>query len=201
MRMLLLNARRRQDCNAMASWLCARRRPMQLARLLAGLAVLLLSACTGVPEGLKPVGGFEVRRYLGQWYEIARFDHRFERGLTDVSATYSLREDGGINVVNRGYDRKRGKWQEASGRAYFLGSPHTGSLKVSFFGPFYGGYHVIALDREAYRYAVVSGPSRDYLWILARERQLPEPLLKSLVAQARQAGFDTSQLIYVAHTR
>lgn len=174
---------------------------VQPARPLAALGMLLRSACTGIPEGLKPVEGFELNRYLGQWHEIARLDHSFERGLNNVTATYILRKDGGVNVTNRGYDAKRGQWQEARGRAYFLGSPQTASLKVSFFRPFYGGYHVIALDRDAYRYAVVSGPTREYLWILARDKQLPEALLKSLVAQARQASFATQNLIYVAQNR
>lgn len=169
---------------------------MKLHLLAPSLVLLLVSACTGVPKGLEPVEGFDFKRYLGQWHEIARLDHSFERGLTEVSATYSLREDGGIDVVNRGYDSKRGQWSEARGRAYFLGSPQTASLKVSFFGPFYGGYHVIALDRENYRHALVSGPSRNYLWILARDKQLPEATLKSLVAQAKQAGFAVEGLIY-----
>ncbi|MGA7179421.1 MAG: lipocalin family protein [Thiobacillaceae bacterium] len=173
----------------------------QPARLLAALGVLLLSACTGIPEGLKPVEGFDLHRYLGQWYEIVRLDHSFERGLNNVTATYTLRKDGGIDVTNRGYDPKRSQWQEAKGRAYFLGSPLTASLKVSFFRPFYGGYHVIGLDREAYRYALVSGPTRDYLWILARDKQMPEAVLRSLVAQARQAGFATQNLIYVKQDR
>lgn len=172
---------------------------MKLRLPAAGFALLLVSACTGVPKGLEPVPGFQLERYLGQWHEIARLDHSFERGLTDVSAIYSLREDGGIDIVNRGYDPRRGQWEEARGRAYFLGSPQTASLKVSFFGPFYGGYHVIALDRKDYRHALVSGPSRKYLWILARDRQLPEATLKSLVAQARQAGFAVDELIYVEH--
>lgn len=159
--------------------------------------LVLVSACTGVPKGLEPVQGFQLDRYLGQWHEIARLDHSFERGLTAVSATYSLREDGGINVINHGYDPGRGQWREASGRAYFLGSPQTASLKVSFFGPFYGGYHIIALDRENYGYAMISGPSRDYLWILARDRQLPQATLETLVAQAKQSGFATDALIYV----
>ena len=170
---------------------------MKLRLIAANFSLLLASACTGVPDGLKPVDGFELQRYLGQWHEIARLDHSFERGLTDVSATYSLREDGGIDVLNLGFDPKRGQWSEAKGRAYFLGSPQTASLKVSFFGPFYGGYHVIALDSDAYHYALISGSSREYLWILARDKQLPEATLKSLVAQARQAGFDTDKLIYV----
>lgn len=171
---------------------------MKPSLFIAALA-LLLSACTGIPEGLKPVHGFEIDRYLGQWHEIARLDHSFERGLTDVSATYTLRNDGGIDVLNRGFDPQRGKWSEAKGRAYFLDSPQIASLKVSFFGPFYGGYHVIALDREAYRYALISGPSRDYLWILARESKLPAATLESLVAKAHAAGFETEKLIYVEH--
>lgn len=172
---------------------------MKLRLLASGLALLLLSACAGIPKGLAPVQGFEIDRYLGQWHEIARLDHSFERGLIDVSATYSPREDGGIRVLNRGYDPERGQWKEIEGRAYFLDGPQTASLKVSFFGPFYGGYHVIALDRENYRHALVSGPSREYLWILARERELPAKTLASLVAQARQAGFPVDRLIYVKH--
>jgi apolipoprotein D and lipocalin family protein len=175
--------------------------PLAFSSLLAGLFLFLVSACNSIPEGLDAVNEFELNRYLGQWHEIARLDHSFERGLTDVSATYTLRDDGGVKVVNRGFNPSKGKYEEAEGRAYFLGSPQTASLKVSFFGPFYGGYHVIALDRENYGYALVSGPSRDYLWILARDKQLPEPILKLLTDKARQAGFDTSKLIYVSHTR
>ncbi len=162
-----------------------------------GLLLILVSACTGVPKGLEPVQGFQLDRYLGEWHEIARLDHSFERGLTNVSATYSLRGDGGINVINRGYDSKRGQWNEARGRAYFLGSPQTASLKVSFFGPFYGGYHVIALDRENYRYAMISGPSREFLWILGRDKELPHTTLETLVAQAKRSGFETDALIYM----
>lgn len=164
------------------------------------LFALLLAGCTGVPEGLQPVRDFDLERYLGTWYEIARLDHAFERGLTDVTASYSRRSDGGINVFNRGWDSAKATWREARGRAYFLKGPNVASLKVSFFGPFYGGYHVFALDPH-YRWALVSGPSRDYLWILARTPNLPEPLLLELVDKARQAGFDTAKLIYPTHTR
>jgi apolipoprotein D and lipocalin family protein len=157
--------------------------------------VLLLAGCTGVPEGIEPVRGFDAQRYLGTWHEIARLDHRFERGLTAISASYTARDDGGIEVFNRGYDSARGAWREARGRAYFTGSPEVASLKVSFFGPFYGGYHVFALDPD-YQWAVVSGPNRNYLWILARQPVLPADLLSQLVERARQAGFDTDALIY-----
>jgi len=159
------------------------------------LWVLTLAGCTGVPEGVQPVRGFDLARYLGTWHEIARLDHSFERGLTQVTATYRLRDDGGIDVLNRGYDPLKQIWKEADGRAYFIGEPQVASLKVSFFGPFYGGYHVFALDPD-YRWALISGPSREYFWILAREKSLPPATLSKLLEKARQAGFDTRSLIY-----
>lgn len=158
---------------------------------------LLLGGCTGLPEGVRPVSGFQLHRYLGTWYEIARLDHAFERGLTAVSATYSLRGDGGVAVLNRGYDGTTAEWKEAKGRAYFLEGPEVGSLKVSFFGPFYGGYHVFALDPD-YRWALVAGYDHDYFWILAREPQLPEATLAGLLERARNAGFATERLIFPA---
>ena len=170
--------------------------------ILAVLLLVTLAACsTTPPEGVRPVTPFDINRYLGQWYEIARLDHSFERGLSDVSATYALREDGSVNVINRGYDLKRQDWKEAVGRALFIGDPGTGSLKVSFFGPFYGGYHVIALDQQDYRWSLVAGPSRDYLWILARDKVLPADVREQLLAKAKAAGFATEQLIWVEHTR
>ena len=169
-------------------------------RWLIVLATLLIAGCTAVPPGIQPVRGFEPERYLGTWYEIARLDHAFERGLTDVSATYSRRADGGIDVLNRGWDPAKGAWREARGRAYFLDAPDVASLKVSFFGPFYGGYHIFALDPN-YQWALVSGPSRDYFWILARTPSLPEPLLLELIDKARRAGFATEALIYPTHAR
>lgn len=159
------------------------------------LLTLLLTGCTGIPEGVRPVTGFRLDRYLGTWHEIARLDHSFERGLTDVSATYSLRPGGGVAVLNRGYDAAKDQWKEALGRAYFLDGPGVGSLKVSFFGPFYGGYHVFALDPD-YRWALVAGYDHDYLWILAREPQLPPSTLEDLLAKARKAGFATDALIF-----
>jgi apolipoprotein D and lipocalin family protein len=170
--------------------------------LLSGfLAALSLVGCTGVPSGLEPVTGFELDRYLGKWYEIARLDHSFERNMSNVSAHYSPKEGGGILVVNRGFDEKSGKWKEIEGRGYFVGEENVGSLKVSFFGPFYGGYHVIALDRENYHYSMVSGPKRSYLWILSRDRRLDQKVLSDLVSKAQSWGFETEKLIYVKHDR
>ncbi len=161
--------------------------------------MFLLSACTGIPEGVTPVTGFELHRYLGTWYEIARLDHSFERGLQDIRAEYSLRADGGVKVINSGFDATEGRRQEAEGKAYFVDQPDVGRLKVSFFGPFYGAYNIIALDKTGYRYVMITGPNRDYLWILARTPTLDEPTLQQLLSQAKTLGFDTNQLIFDRH--
>lgn len=172
----------------------------QLFRFAMGSILMTsLLACTGIPKGLEPVSGFDLDRYLGKWYEIARLDHSFERGMSNVSAQYSPREKGGISVVNRGYDEKSGKWKQIEGRGYLTGEKDVGSLKVSFFGPFYGGYHIIALDREKYRYAMVVGPKRSYLWILSRDKTLDQTVLSNLVSKARGWGFETDKLIHVKH--
>jgi apolipoprotein D and lipocalin family protein len=172
-----------------------------LRQLLLCLPLLLLAACTSVPEGITPVRHFQLDRYLGKWYEIARIDHSFERGLSDVSAQYRLQPDGSVEVVNRGYSAEKGAWKEAVGKALMLGDATQGSLKVSFFGPFYGGYHIAALDEQEYRWSLVVGPSRDYLWILSRERHLPPAVREQLLAKATQLGFDISRLIWVGQDR
>ena len=140
------------------------------------LTALGLAGCSvSAPRGVEVVTPFEIDRYLGTWYEIARLDHSFERGLDNVKAEYSLRPDGNVEVVNSGYDQNTGKRKEAVGVAKFIGEENVGSLKVSFFGPFYGGYHVVELD-EDYQWALVIGQSRKYLWILARDKQIPDQL-------------------------
>ena len=161
-------------------------------------AVLVVS-CVGIPDGVKPVAPFQVERYLGKWHEIARLDHSFERGLTHVTAEYSVREDGGVRVLNRGYLVKESKWKEAEGKAYFVNHPNQGFLKVSFFGPFYGSYVILELDQQNYSYALVCGPDKSYLWILARNPRLDEEIKKRLIAKAAASGFDTNKLIYVQH--
>ena len=165
--------------------------------------VLLLTAsslsCTGVPKGLEPVTDFEPERYLGKWYEIARLDHSFERNLSNVSAEYTREENGDIQVKNMGYNTKTGTWKQIEGHARLLEGDTIGSLKVSFFGPFYGGYHVIALDRQNYSYSMVAGPSRSYLWILARTTTMDSRVYADLVSKAKNLGFDTAKLIKVEH--
>ena len=169
---------------------------------LALIFTLTLAACsTAPPEGIRPVTSFDLNRYLGQWYEIARLDHVFERGMSDISANYQLQDDGSVKVINRCYNTQRQVWKEAIGRALFVGDSDTASLKVSFFGPFYGGYHVIALDQQSYRWSLVSGPDRDYLWILSREKTLPAEVGEQLVSQAQALGFATDKLIWVEHKR
>lgn len=159
-------------------------------------ACSLLSACTGVPDGATPIASVDSARYQGTWYEIARFDHRFERGLECVTANYTPRDDGGIKVINAGFDPKKNKWSSAEGKAYFLNTPTDGRLKVSFFGPFYSGYNVLLLD-EHYQYALVSGPNHDYLWILSRTPTLPQATYDMLIDTAKQQHFDTRQLLNV----
>ncbi|WP_110667356.1 lipocalin family protein [Salinicola halophilus] len=155
-----------------------------------------LAGCTGVPEGTQPVGDFRLDHYLGQWYEIARLDHGFEEGLECVRADYSRREDGGIRVINSGFDPETQAWEQAEGRASFVGDDDVGHLKVSFFGPFYAGYNVLELDDD-YRHALVAGPDRDYLWILSRTPTLAPATYQSLVERARELDFPVDELIRV----
>lgn len=156
----------------------------------------LVSGCVGMPEGVTPVQGFELNRYLGRWYEVARLDHSFERGLTHVTADYSVREDGGVRVLNRGYSDEKNEWRLAEGKAYFVKTPDLGYLKVSFFGPFYGSYVIFELDQKNYTHAVVSGSNKSYLWILARTPEIEPELKNTLIAKAAALGFDTSKLIF-----
>ena len=164
------------------------------------ITLFALSGCTGIPEGIEPVEDFELESYLGTWYEIARLDHRFERGMSNVTASYSLREGGGVTVRNRGYRVEKGKWDDADGKAYFIGDPDIGQLKVSFFGPFYGAYNIFELG-ENYEYSMVAGSDHSYLWILAREPKLPQGKLDELIQKAEAAGFNTSELILVEHDK
>lgn len=175
---------------------------MRIRTLAAGLAALAaLSAAsravmTRVPRGIEPVTGFDARLYMGRWYEIARLNHRFERGMTDVTADYALNEDGSVRVVNSGV--RNGRRKSIEGTARFKGSPDVASLAVSFFPGFPGGYHVFALD-EGYQWAMISGPDRGYLWILARQPGMEEELYRQLVGIAEDRGFPVEGLIRVEH--
>jgi apolipoprotein D and lipocalin family protein len=173
----------------------------KLTWLLVALIATGLAGCTGIPEGTQPVKDFELGRYLGTWYEIARMDHRFERGLSDVTAEYRLKDDGGVRVLNRGYNTDKETWKEAEGKAYFLGDSTIGQLKVSFFGPFYASYNIIALDKDAYQWSLVTGPDKDYLWILSRTPGLDPSVTDRLVKLAKSLGYKTDELIFVSQDK
>ena len=168
-----------------------------MKKIILSLASLFLTGCLGMPESVTPVKGFELDKYLGKWYEIARLDHSFERGLEQVSADYSLREDGGVRVENRGFSIKKNRWKTAEGKAFFVRESDEGYLKVSFFGPFYGSYVVFELDKVNYQYAFVAGPNTSYLWFLSRTPTVDEKLMARFKEKAGNLGFDTNQLVYV----
>ncbi|GGD02166.1 lipocalin family protein [Halopseudomonas salina] len=170
---------------------------MNIRQLMPVFLAILLGGCVKLPENVKPVSDFEADRYLGTWYEIARLDHSFEKGLSQVTAQYSLRDDGGIRVINRGYSKEKDEWQEAEGKAYFVEDENTGYLKVSFFGPFYGAYGIFELDKEDYSYSWVSGPDTGYLWLLARSPEVSEELKQRFVERTDELGFNTDELIWV----
>ena len=168
-----------------------------MRKVLLLIVLLSLGGCLGMPQSIQPVKDFKLNNYLGQWYEIARLDHSFERGLSQVTAEYTLRKDGGVSVLNRGYSATTQEWKEAEGKAYFVNSPDEGYLKVSFFGPFYGSYVVFDLEKENYEYAFVSGPNNDYLWLLSRSPSVSADIIERFEQLAEQNGFDVEQLIYV----
>lgn len=162
--------------------------------------VLSLNSCakTTIPQGAQVIKSFDAQRYLGKWYEIARFDFRFERNLDNTTATYSMNQDGTIKVVNEGYNYVKKKNSRAIGKAKFRGDKTEAALKVSFFGPFYAPYNVIALDND-YKYALIAGQNLKYLWILSREKTIPEEIKQSYLKQARELGYDLDKLIWVKH--
>lgn len=160
------------------------------------LAALLTTSCTQVPTGITPVSPFDINNYLGEWHEIARLDHSFERGLTKVTARYSLREDGGVKVINRGYNAEDDRWEEAEGKAYFVADSNTGRLKVSFFGPFYGGYNIAKLEPD-YSMALVIGPSLQYAWLLSRSPTPSADLCQRYFSSAESLGIAPSQWIHI----
>lgn len=166
------------------------------------LLVLLsisLIGCTGMPDGVMPVKNFDENRYLGKWYEIARLDHSFERGLSHVTAEYELRADGGIQVINRGFAAAENEWTEAQGKAYFVDGRDEGHFKVSFFGPFYSSYIVFGLDKENYQYAFISGYKTDYLWLLSRRPEISSNVKERFIQKSKALGFDTDALIFTVH--
>ena len=168
----------------------------RVGKLLTLSSLLLLVSCSGVPKNVEPINSFELSRYLGTWYEIARLDHRFERGLSAVTAEYSLRDDGKVRVKNQGFNTEKNEWTDAIGKAKFKTTDDVGHLLVSFFGPFYASYVIFELDDD-YQYAFISGNTTKYLWLLSRTPTVDEALIERFTARASALGFDTSSLIFV----
>ncbi|MCL7986906.1 lipocalin family protein [Sphingobacterium sp. lm-10] len=171
-------------------------------------SLLVLSAValgTAAYNILKPVRSkvpviddFDKSRYMGTWHEIARLDFFWEKNLTEVTATYDINTDGTISVLNRGFDTIKKVWKERKGKAKFLGDDHLGALKVSFFGPIYAGYNIMHIDQD-YKYALVFGGSTDYMWILSREKHVPEHIQQKYVQYAMRAGYATDKLVWTEH--
>lgn len=166
--------------------------------IIMGLLTFIAVSCSTIPRGATAVTDFDKDRYLGTWYEIARFDFRFEKDLNNTTATYSLNPNGTVKVYNRGYNYVKKQWQDATGKAKFVGDPTVAMLKVSFFGPFYAGYNVVALDPD-YRYALIIGSSPEYMWILSREKTIPDNIKQQYLEIARGIGCETDNLIWVEH--
>lgn len=161
--------------------------------LFAVTALLLLAGCSRQYPPLETVKKVDLGRYAGTWYEIARYDHTFEKGCSKVSATYTRKDDGRIGVVNR-CTTEENRTKEAIGIAYAADTTNS-KLKVSFFRPFYGDYWIIMLD-DAYSYAVVGDPSREYLWILSRRPTLDQETTWSILERLPAMGYDTEKLLW-----
>ncbi len=166
--------------------------------IIASSVLLLFQSCATKPKGAEPVSPFDSVKYLGTWYEIARLDFKFERGLNNTTANYSMREDGKIKVLNKGYRYAESKWEESVGKAKFSGDANVGALKVSFFGPFYASYNVIDIDPE-YKYALVVGKNTKYMWILSRTKYIPNDIRDRFLAKSKSLGYNNSDLIWVEH--
>ena len=165
-----------------------------------GVVMTGFYSCDTIPDGAIAVKPFDKERYLGKWYEIARLDFKYEKDLNNTTATYSLNDNGTIRVDNRGYNTKKGEWTQAIGKAKFVGEENIAMLKVSFFGPFYSGYNVIAIDDE-YRYALIAGESLKYLWILSRDTNIPVEIKNKYLKIAEEIGYNTTDLLWVKHDK
>lgn len=169
--------------------------------LLINIIIMIgLYSCSTIPGGVVAVKPFDKEKYLGKWYEIARIDFKYEKDLNNTTAEYSLNDNGTIKVDNKGYNTKTGEWQQAIGKAKFVEDDTVAMLKVSFFGPFYSGYNVIAIDAD-YKYALIAGASYKYLWILSRETSIPEEVKNNYLKIAKDSGYNISDLLWIVHDK
>lgn len=166
------------------------------------LSVNTITSCKSgtIPDHIKPIEPFDVNKYNGEWYEIARFDFKHEKDLSNVTANYSLNNDGSIKVVNKGFNYVKNKWEEANGKAKFTSSKNIGSLQVSFFGPFYAGYHIVMLEPN-YNSVLIFGDDTDYIWILSRDKTINESTKEKYLAKAKEAGYDLNRLVWTKHDK
>lgn len=171
-----------------------------MARIALIISIMTLMSCSSMPSNIVPVSNFELQRYMGKWYEIARLDHRFERGLNGVTATYSIEVNGTVRVENRGFSSKDQEWKTAVGKAKIAKDPELGYLKVSFFGPFYGPYVIFNLDTKNYQYAYVTSGQK-YLWFLSRTPDVSEEMKEDFIDTAKKYGYETDNLIFVKHVK
>jgi len=162
--------------------------------------IAMFYSCATIPKSAVAVKDFEKAKYLGKWYEIARLDFKYERNLNNTTAFYSLNDDASIKVENSGFDTVKNEWVKAIGKAKFIGADDVGMLKVSFFGPFYSGYNVVAID-SSYKYSLVAGKNLKYLWILSRTNTIPEDIKQEYLKIAQKIGYKTSELIWVKHNK
>lgn len=164
-----------------------------MKKILILLTALIFIGCNNKTYAPLPtVKKVNIDKYLGTWYEIARYEQYFEKGCSNITATYSLKKDNTLKVLNR--CTKKGELTEAIGKAYAVDETNS-KLKVSFFGPFYGDYWIIMLDDD-YKYAVIGTPSREYLWILSRTAKMEQKTLNAILKKLPSLGYDASQLIY-----
>lgn len=171
-----------------------------IALSMGAAALAYTSSCVSIPKGATAVKPFELEKYLGKWYEIARKDFKYEKNLNNVTASYSLNDNGTVKVVNRGFDYTKNEWKESVGKAKPVGDPKEGRLKVSFFGPFYGGYNIIDLDPN-YQYALIAGDNLKNLWILSRKTSIPQDIKNRFLEKAGKIGYDTGDLVWVEHDK
>lgn len=168
--------------------------------LIMTMLMICFNSCNTIPKGAVAVTPFDKERYLGKWYEIARLDFKYERNLNNTTAEYSLNDNGTIKVDNKGFNTQKMKWQEAIGKAKFVGDENHAMLKVSFFGPFYSGYNVIAIDND-YKYALIAGRSLKYLWLLSRDTTMPDDVKDKYLKIAKSIGYNTDDLLWIKHNK
>lgn len=170
--------------------------PIILSAGLGAVAFTLsFASCVSIPKNATAVRNFDQQKYLGKWFEVARLDFKYEKHMSHVTAVYSMNSDGSIRVENRGYHELKQEWKTSTGKAKVVKEPTEARLKVSFFGPFYSGYNVIAIDQD-YKYALVAGNNLKYLWLLSRQETMPDQVKNNYLKRARDLGYQIDDLVW-----